>query len=934
MLAACLALVCALSWSAPALAEETTTLLTEDFSGGQAAPNGWTDDQGYAWYWNDAGANDYDGSSVLDLWWNYAGPLRSPIVNTSRYSDEADVVVVEFDAYIERNYYHEDYGQEETLHIMAYVNGTETELLELNTTSDYTYYHENYDYTPYPQPGYWAHFTAQIPKDARGDDMQIGFYGSWLDWTASNIAIDNVTIWGTDYSTFSFTPTNVSFGEFVVGDVSEIRNVTITNPNADPIDISDIAISGPHAGDFELMSGVTSIAGGSTGTVGVRFSPGGTGTRNASLTFNANVDIDGNGVVSLTGVGVAPVISIGDTKNLFAKTKTQLGSSLDQWFIVTNTGSQGGLIVSPTTSIEGEHSDQYSVVQIPSFPILPGMSDTIIVRYSPTEEGSRPAELVVRSNASNGDQRIALMGTGILQRFEITPESFTFDSVGMGQSVCQTFTISNPGSDTLEIEDVYFASADADFTLVGLSDSLIAPERSRDIQVCFTPTGMGTRLARLRIITNIPNTMGENPQDTGDFYVNLMGTGVPYGSLSLSGNPTLDSSMIGEEICRTATLTNTGLSSITINGADIMGSDAGDFTIKDATYPMVIPAGGSLDVIVCATPGARGLRGAFAHLYSTTNGRMDTSVVPLGVYGLLTCAKTGSTTLFDNRTVAVGTADSMMIEITNCGDVATSYNAMIASANYQIIGSPMTGLVGPNETATFWVRFTPSAMGASSGNLQITGNGVQPIDIPLNGTGGAVMPANAAVNIPGTSVGSSNTFTVTVTNNGNMDWTTGAPDITTNAYSYAGGSVTIPAGGSHDFTFTFTPTVIGANNATVTFPNASPMPLAAYSIQFNGQGLASSVKTPSSTGGYTLMQNYPNPFNPSTTVRFTTPNSGVVRIDITDMTGEVVATAANEYFSAGTHEVKVDASALTSGTYFYVLSTGEIKLTRQMTLVK
>lgn len=85
---------------------------------------------------------------------------------------------------------------------------------------------------------------------------------------------------------------------------------------------------------------------------------------------------------------------------------------------------------------------------------------------------------------------------------------------------------------------------------------------------------------------------------------------------------------------------------------------------------------------------------------------------------------------------------------------------------------------------------------------------------------------------------------------------------------------------------------------------------------------------------YTLDQNYPNPFNPTTNIRFAIPTSDIVAIRVYDMLGQEVATLLNEYKSAGTYEVKFDASNLSSGIYVYAVSSGKFLATRKMMLLK
>jgi hypothetical protein len=71
---------------------------------------------------------------------------------------------------------------------------------------------------------------------------------------------------------------------------------------------------------------------------------------------------------------------------------------------------------------------------------------------------------------------------------------------------------------------------------------------------------------------------------------------------------------------------------------------------------------------------------------------------------------------------------------------------------------------------------------------------------------------------------------------------------------------------------------------------------------------------------FELSQNYPNPFNPSTKIDFSLPVESKVNIKMYDISGKEVMNIMSEQKSAGYHTVNINASVLSSGTYFYQIN--------------
>ncbi len=85
---------------------------------------------------------------------------------------------------------------------------------------------------------------------------------------------------------------------------------------------------------------------------------------------------------------------------------------------------------------------------------------------------------------------------------------------------------------------------------------------------------------------------------------------------------------------------------------------------------------------------------------------------------------------------------------------------------------------------------------------------------------------------------------------------------------------------------------------------------------------------------YGLSQNYPNPFNPSTSIKFSVPNSSSVTLKIFNTNGQEVQTLVNENLNAGSYKVDWNAVNFPSGVYYYKLQSEGFIQTRKMLLIK
>ena len=85
---------------------------------------------------------------------------------------------------------------------------------------------------------------------------------------------------------------------------------------------------------------------------------------------------------------------------------------------------------------------------------------------------------------------------------------------------------------------------------------------------------------------------------------------------------------------------------------------------------------------------------------------------------------------------------------------------------------------------------------------------------------------------------------------------------------------------------------------------------------------------------FILYQNYPNPFNPITQIKYSIVEDGLVTLKVYDVLGREITTLVNEEKQAGTYTVQFDASDLSSGIYFYSITTGAFYQTKKMILIR
>ncbi|MFH0760446.1 MAG: T9SS type A sorting domain-containing protein, partial [Bacteroidota bacterium] len=85
---------------------------------------------------------------------------------------------------------------------------------------------------------------------------------------------------------------------------------------------------------------------------------------------------------------------------------------------------------------------------------------------------------------------------------------------------------------------------------------------------------------------------------------------------------------------------------------------------------------------------------------------------------------------------------------------------------------------------------------------------------------------------------------------------------------------------------------------------------------------------------FALGQNYPNPFTDQTVINYTLGRDETVKLEITNLTGQVVFSTDEGIQPVGQHQIQIQSPGLSPGIYFYTLHAGQDKQTRKMIVME
>jgi len=94
------------------------------------------------------------------------------------------------------------------------------------------------------------------------------------------------------------------------------------------------------------------------------------------------------------------------------------------------------------------------------------------------------------------------------------------------------------------------------------------------------------------------------------------------------------------------------------------------------------------------------------------------------------------------------------------------------------------------------------------------------------------------------------------------------------------------------------------------------------------------LNEPQQNQKYDLIQNQPNPFSSTTLIKYYVPETGLVKLSVYDIFGKETNVLVSEVKESGYYERTFDAKNLTSGIYFYTISTNGLTQSKKMIVIR
>lgn len=450
---------------------------------------------------------------------------------------------------------------------------------------------------------------------------------------------------------------------------------------------------------------------------------------------------------------VQPGLSVEPTAIDFGA--VQLGTTASREVFVRNTGT-GTLEVSVAAGNPFPGAYRFDIDRDT---VPPSGVAALTVRFTPEQLGDFPAELLLTTNANEGETiSVGIKGAGVSSTLSVMPQQLDFRNVVVGTTKTLPVVVTNNGDSEAEIEYLPglnirpCSSSAADpaqfcvrFQGRGLDENnrfRLASGETADLEVQFSPRIAGTRADGQLSLQSCASSACE-------VRVGLTGVAVEAGLRCQP--PTIDFGQInpGSSISRTVTCENIANEAVTVVSWNIAAGSSPAFSVESST-PLILSEGESLSVEATFAPSD--LSDASGVLdVETDNPNPSLRKVSVALRG------SGGGPEIDiippeinfGRVSLLAPSRRSFVIVNSGFNTLTVSNIEVDTDGTQSFSSPDADIavLEPGQSKAVTVQFDPREVGIIESKVRITSNDADEpsLEIPVRGEGVNLPPCNFSV---------------------------------------------------------------------------------------------------------------------------------------------------------------------------------------------
>jgi hypothetical protein len=572
---------------------------------------------------------------------------------------------------------------------------------------------------------------------------------------------------GTGTAQVTVSPTSLSFGNETVGSTSAAKTITVTNHLSSSLTIGTLSVTAGSPYSVGALSTCLNptLASGASCTVIVTFSPTTTGPAPVSSLSITDTASNSPQTVTLSGTGVtAGNVTLNPTSLAFGN--VEITNTVVKNVTLTNNQSVPLNISSITGFPAGFSLNGANTTCVAGTPVAAGGSCVIAVSFMSNTAASPSGTISVNDDASGSPQTFTVSATAIV-KLTVSPTSLTFPQQTIGTtSAPQTITLTNPQSVGQLITGVTFIGSNASefavsSTTCPLAPALLAAGASCQINVTFTPSGLGSRTTSVSI---------------GDpIIIPVVGSGTAPVTV-LPGLLTFTSPVGTTSAFQTVTITNaTVANTLHISKFQLSGDFVQTSTSCGTAYPYTLAPGASCSLTISLNASIGGVRDGQLQVYDdAVTSPQVINLTGTGTYPLTLSyppTMTGPPLSFSAQLVNTPSAPKILI-LTNNETKSENFTLNTGTLDFIANSNCASGVIAAKSSCQIYVVFNPQSVTPTTrtGTLTVpnTAPGGPVPTWSLTGSATATNPP-AAVSVVSPGAGSAGTtIPVTITGNG---WT-------------------------------------------------------------------------------------------------------------------------------------------------------------------